>query len=119
VPGAVYGAGSAEPLAIWKDGKLLDKDGVGTLLQRRGAEWFVGRAATASWRQQGNVVFAAGSSTPHARLVNGQWLKGNTYEVLYRVVGSALHAGGGAAPVLRGEGLGAEELFLAALALGK
>lgn len=119
MPGVVLPPGSADPLAVWKDGRLLDKDAVGTLLERRGNAWFPGGGSTPAWRVQGNVVFQGGSSTPFARLVNGQWLKGNTYEVLYRVVGSALHPGGSGTPVVRGEGLSAEELFLAARVLGR
>jgi hypothetical protein len=115
MPGPVHRGNAAEPVAHWKDGKLLDADGVGTLLSKRGAEWFAGKSAAPKWRTNGNVVYRAGSSEPFCRIVRGEILKGNSYEVLYRVRGDALLKG--ASVAYRGAGLSEEELLLAALVL--
>ncbi|MBM4390426.1 MAG: hypothetical protein FJ090_04850 [Deltaproteobacteria bacterium] len=117
MPGPVFRGNAADPVAVWKDGKLLDKDGVGTLLAKRGAEWCVGEASTPTWRQNGNLFHKAAASEPFCRLVRGEVLKGNGYEALYRVQGEKLLRGKGAEVFLRGPGLTAEELLLAALAL--
>ena len=115
MPGPVFRGSSAEPVAIWRDGKLLDQHGVGTMLSRRGSEWFAGASSKPRWRQQGNIVFNAGSSDPAYRVVKDQVYRGNGYETVFRIQDDALMRG--AAVVLRGPGLTGEELLLAALVL--
>jgi len=117
MPGTVYRGRAAEPAGIWKDGKLLDKDGVGTLLSRRGSEWFAGKSASPTFRQQGAILYRGASSEPFCRVSNGQVLKGNSSEAMYRFKGDGLLRGGGHDVVVRGEGLTSDELLLAALAL--
>ncbi len=119
MPGPVYRSLAAEAAGIWKDGKLLDKDGVGTLLVRRGAEWFVGRSATPAWRQRGDLVFRGPSSEAFCRIAAGSSptvYRGNTSTPLYQLRGDALLRANGRDVVVRGPGLTTEELVMAALA---
>ncbi|MFZ5481293.1 MAG: hypothetical protein ACOZNI_31325 [Myxococcota bacterium] len=117
MPGTVYRGRSAEPAGVWTDGALKDADGVGTLLARKGAEWFPGKSATPAWRTRGNLLFKGPSSEPWCRISGEAVYRGNTSEVLYRLRGDAILRAAGADPVVRGAGLTAEELLLAALTL--
>lgn len=117
MPGTVYRGQSAEPAGIWKDGKLLDRDGVGTVLTKRGIEYFAGKSATPAWRVRDGMVYRGASSEAHCRIGRDAIYRGNSSETLYRPRGDAL-LGPGAAVVVRGAGLTMEELLLSALVLG-
>jgi len=117
MPGPVFRGRSASPAAQWTEGKLLDADGVGTLLVRRGVEWFAGKSATAAFRVREGVIYRGASSEPHARIQRGQVYAGNSSQALYRLVGDGLLPSSGNDPIVRGPGLLAEELVLAALVL--
>ena len=84
MPGPVFRGRSAAPAAQWTEGKLLDADGVGTLLVRRGVEWFAGKSATAAFRVREGVIYRGASSEPHARIQRGQVYAGNSSQALYR-----------------------------------
>lgn len=118
MPGPVFRGRAAAPAAQWSAGKLLDADGVGTLLVRRGVEWFAGKSATPAFRVRDGIVYRGASSEPHARIQRGQVYAGNSSQTLYRLVGDGLLASSGNEPLVRGPGLSAEELVLAALVLG-
>lgn len=123
MPGPVFVGGSAEAAAIWRDGKLLDKDGVGTLLSvrgtpdARGTVWVGGKSATPLWRQQRELIFRGSSAEVHARIVRDIVYRANTSEPLYQLRGDSLLSGNGRGVVVRGAGLSAEERVLAALVL--
>jgi hypothetical protein len=117
MPGTIFRGRAAEPAGEWKDGKLLDDDGVGTVLAKRGAEYFAGKSASPAWRVRGGIVYRGASSEPFCRVQGDVVYKGNTSETLYRLRGDALLGPAGADPVVRGPGLTPEELVLGALAL--
>lgn len=115
MPGTVYRGRSAEPAGIWKEGKLLDGDGVGTVLTKRGAEYFPGKSATPAYRVRGGMVFRGASSEPFCRVQGETVYKGNSMETLYRVRGDALTGPSSTDPIVRGTGLTTEELLMTAL----
>lgn len=117
MPGHVYRGLSADWSAVWKEGSLYDRDGVTPLIMKRPGGWAIGNAAAVTWRLQGNTFLKAPSSESYCRIVQGQVLKGAGYEVLYRLVGDGITRANGREVVLRGAGLTAEELVLAALVL--
>ena len=119
MPGQVYRGGAADFSASWKDGTLFDRDGVTPLLTRRGTGWAVGNQAGPTWRAQGNVLLKGASSAPFCRTVQGQVLKGSSYEILYRLVGDGITRANGREVVCRGPGLTPDELLLAALVFDK
>lgn len=119
MPGAVFRGAEAAPAAIWKDGSLFDRDGLTPLLNALRVGWGARGSAATAWRVQGNVVLKGAASAPFCRLVQGQVLKGNTYEVLYRLAGDGITRANGREIVARGPGLGPEELILAALVFDK
>ena len=117
MPGTVHRGSSAETSGLWKDGSLFQRDGVTPVLMKRAGGWSVGNAATVTWKLQGNTFFKAPSSTSHCRIVQGNVLLGNSYDVAFRLVGDGITKGNGRDLLWRGAGLTPEELVLAALAL--
>jgi hypothetical protein len=100
---------------LWRDGSLFERDGLTPLLTKRPGGWSVGNSATVTWRLQGNTFLKAPSSAAFCRIVQGQVLKGSSYDVLYRLSGDGITRGNSREVLLRGAGLSAEELTLAAL----
>ena len=119
MPGEVFRVAQAEVSAIWKENNLYDRDGITPLLTRRPAGWSIGNQSAVTWKIQGNTLFRAPSSAPFCRAVQSQVLKGNTYDVLYRVILPAITRANGRDVVVRGPGLTAEELLLAAIVFDK
>jgi hypothetical protein len=115
MPGAVFRGQSSDPAGVWKDGKLMENDGVGIVLAKRGAEYFPGRSTTPAWRVRDGIVYRGSSSEPYCRLGREGVYKGNSSEFLYRLRGDGLLAGSTVA--VRGAGLTIEELALSALVL--
>jgi hypothetical protein len=115
MPGAVFRGQSSDPAGVWKDGKLMENDGVGIVLAKRGAEYFPGRSSTPAWRVRDGIVYRGSSSEPYCRLGREGVYKGNSSEFLYRLRGDGLLAGSTVA--VRGAGLTIEELALSALVL--
>ncbi len=115
MPGQVHRGNEADFSAIWRDGSLYAHDGMSVLLTHRGNGWALGNSATVTWRLQGNTFLKAPSSAAFCRIVQGNVLKGNSYDVLYRLTGDAITRANGRDIALRGAGLTPEELVLAAL----
>jgi hypothetical protein len=103
---------------VWRDGELLDADAVGTVLAKRGAEYFLGRSSIPAWRVRSGLVYKGSSSEPHCRIAATVVYRGNTSDTLFRLVGDGLVGSAGSEPIVRGAGLTPEELVLAALAFG-
>ncbi len=119
MPGQVHHAAEVDFAMVWRDGSLFGRDGLTPLLTKRANGWALGNQASVTWRMQGNTLFRAPSSAPFCRIVQGQILRGSSYDVLYRHVGDGLTRGASRGVVVRGEGLTAEELLLAAVVLDK
>ena len=119
MPGNVYRRAEADPVASWKEGSLFARDGLTPLLTKRPGGWSVGAAAAVTWRLQGNTLLRAPSSEAFCRIVQGQVLKGNSYDVLYRLTAEGLAQKNSREVYLRGEGLTPEELMLAVLVLDR
>lgn len=119
MPGPIHSANEADFVMVWKDGSLFGRDGLTPLLTKRANGWALGNQAAVTWRAQGNTLLKVPSSAPFCRIVQGQVLKGNSYDVLYRLSGDGITRGSSRGVLLRGEGLTPEELMLAAIVLDK
>jgi len=119
MPGKVLRGATLSTAAVWQDGLLLEKDGITPLLTKRGNGWAIGNQAASAWRMQGNALFKGNSSEAFCRIVKTQVLKGNSYEVMFTLVADGLAKANGRDMVVRGAGLTAEELLLAAVVLDK
>lgn len=119
MPGHVHRGGEADFAALWRDDTLYDRDGLTPLLSKRPGGWALGAQATVTWRLQGNALLKAPSSAPFCRLVQGQVLKGSSYDVLYRIVGDGLTRQNSREVFIRGPTLTPEERMLAAVVFDK
>lgn len=119
MPGHVHRGNEADFSALWRDGSLFDRDGLTPLLTQRPGGWALGAAATVTWKLQGNTLFKAPSSAAFCRIVQGQVLKGNSYDVLYRLIGDGVVRHNSREVFIRGPTLTPEERMIAALVFDK
>lgn len=119
MPGTVHRGSESDSTMLWKDGSLYERDGLTPLLTKRPGGWSLGASATVTWRLQGNTFLKAPSSAAFCRIVQGQVLKGSSYDVLYRLVGDGITRGNSREVLLRGAGLTPEELVVAALVIDR